>query len=159
PARLLVVCTMRPADAIAHGHPVVRVKHELVRKGHARELLLSGLAAADVASYLAARFDGAEMPGDLLPLLVQRSDGNPFFIVALLDPLVERQLLVQREDRWELRDDVETLRTVIPEGLRALVEPRLERLTPDEVDVLEAASVAGSEFGVDLLARVVPLAD
>src|SRR5262249_38755625 len=77
PARLLVLCPLPPADAITRGHPVAAVKRELLRKGLCREILLGGLSAADVASYLAARFPDAELPADLLPLLVDRSDGNP----------------------------------------------------------------------------------
>jgi hypothetical protein len=102
PARLLVLCTLRPAEAIAHGHPVATAKRELLRKGLCREILLGGLSAAGVGRYLAARFPGAELPQDLLPLLVERSDGNPFFLVTLVDHLLDRDLLIGG-DRWSPR--------------------------------------------------------
>jgi DNA-binding winged helix-turn-helix (wHTH) protein len=155
-ARLLVLCTLRPADAIVRGHPVASVKRELLRKGLCREILLGGLSAVDVASYLAARFPGADLPEDLLPLLVDRSEGSPFFMVALVDHLLEQQLLVGGENRWELRGGFEALRTTISDDLRAVIEPRLERLALDELRVLEAASVAGLEFAAHALARVAP---
>ena len=155
-ARLLVLCTLRPADAIVRGHPVATVKRELLRKGLCREILLGGLSAADVASYLAARFPGAELPDDLLPLLVDRSDGSPFFLVALVDHLLEQRLLVNSGSRWELRADPETLRTAIPAGLRAIIEPRFELLAVDDRRVLEAASVAGLDFAAHLVARAAP---
>jgi DNA-binding winged helix-turn-helix (wHTH) protein len=155
-AQLLVLCTLRPADAIVHGHPVASVKREMRRKGLCREILLGGLPAADVASYLAARFPGAALPEDLLPLLVDRTDGNPFFMVALIDHLLERRLLVDQGKRLELPEGIGALRTAIPDGLRAVIEPRLERLVPDEVRVLEAASVAGMEFPAHAVARVAP---
>jgi DNA-binding winged helix-turn-helix (wHTH) protein len=155
-ARLLILCTLRPAEAIVHGHPVTTVKRELLRKGLCREVLLGGLSAADVASYLAARFVGADLPEDLLPLLVDRSDGSPFFLVALVDHLLERGLLVDTGKAWELRAGFETLRTAIPAGLRAVIEPRLERLDVDDRRVLDAASVAGLEFAAHLVARAAP---
>ena len=155
-ARLLVLCTLRPADAIVRGHPVANVKRELQRKGLCREILLEGLSAADVASYLSARFTGADLPADLLPLIVDRSEGNPFFMVALVDYLLERRLLVKSENGWELREGFETLRTAIPDGLRAVIEPRLERLASDELGALEAASVAGLEFNAHAVARAAP---
>lgn len=46
------------------------------------------------------------------------------------------------------------MRTVIPEGLRALIEPRLERLAADELRILEAASVVGPEFAAHAIAGV-----
>jgi DNA-binding winged helix-turn-helix (wHTH) protein len=155
-ARLFVLCTLWPADAIVRGHPVVNLKRELRRKGLCRELLLGGLSAVDIASYLAARFPGADLPADLLPLLVDRSEGNPFFMVALVDHLLEQQLLVDGGSRWELHGSFEELRATIPDGLRALIEPRLERLAVDELRVLEAASVAGLEFAAHAVASVAP---
>lgn len=156
PARLLVLCTLRSAEAIVSGHPVADVKRELVRKGLAHQILLDGLAASDVASYLAARFPGASHDEELPGLLVDRTDGNPFFLVTLVDHLLAQGELVDSAGRLELRDRVDALRTAIPEGLRAVIEPRLERLTPDERRVFEAASVVGSEFAAHVVARIAP---
>ena len=154
PARLLVLCTLRPADAIVRGHPVADVKRELLRTGQCREVLLGGLSPAEIAAYLAARFSGAELPAVLLPLLVERSAGKPFFMVALVDQLIEQGLLVSNGVRWELRSDVEQVLKGVPEGLRAAIEPRVERLADDELRVLEVASVAGPEFAADAVASV-----
>ena len=158
PARLLVLCTLRPADAIVYGHPVASVKRELLRKGLCREILLEGLSAADVARYLEVRFADAPLPDDLLPLIVDRSEGSPFFMVALVDHLLEQSLLVARDGRLELRGDLETLRTTISDRLLAIIEPRLERLSADEVRVLEAASVVGAEFAAHAVAGGAPAA-
>ena len=84
-ARLLVLCTFRPADAIAGGHPVVAVERELLRKRLCREIALGGLDAAQLGRYLAARFASAPLPPELLPLLIERSDGNPFLATVLVD--------------------------------------------------------------------------
>jgi DNA-binding winged helix-turn-helix (wHTH) protein/tetratricopeptide (TPR) repeat protein len=155
PARLLVLCTLRPADAIVRGHPVSSVKRELLRKGLCREIPLGGLPEADVRRYLETRFPGAALPAGLLPLLVERSDGSPFLATALVDHLLDSGMLASGEGGWELRGG-DALRTSIPEGLRAIIEPRLERLTADEMRVLEGASVAGPEFDAHLVASVAP---
>ncbi|MBY0276515.1 AAA family ATPase [Candidatus Binatia bacterium] len=156
PARLLVICTLRPAEAIARGHPITTVKRELVRKRLGREILLGGLSAVEVESYLAARFPAARLPDELLPLLVDRSEGIPFFLVALVDHLIDEQMLVDGEDGWQLRGGAAALRTAIPDGLRAVIEPRLERLTANQLRVLEAASVAGPEFPAHAVAAAAP---
>ena len=80
-----------------HGHPLTGVKRELLRTGQCREILLGGLPAEDVARYLALRFPGAALPAKLLPLLVERSDGSPFVVVALVDHLLEHGMLVRGE--------------------------------------------------------------
>jgi hypothetical protein len=155
-ARILVLCTLRSADAIVSGHPVADVKRELVRKGLCQEILLDGLAAADVAGYLEARLPGERCDEELLRLLVDRTEGNPFFLVTLIDHLVERGLLGKSIERSQIRARTEALRTAIPEGLRAVIEPRLERLTPDERRVFETASVVGPEFAAHAIASVAP---
>ena len=48
---------------------------------------------ADVAEYLTRRFDGAGLPDELLPLLMERTEGNPFFVAVLIEDLLERTLL------------------------------------------------------------------
>ena len=155
PARLLVLCTLRQADAIVRGHPVVKVKRELVRTGSCRELALGGLPAADVEQYASARFAGAELPVELVTLLVQRSEGSPFFMTALVQHLIDRGLVVKNGPRWVLSEPIENLQAATPDGLRALIEPRLDRLLPDELRVLEAASVAGPEFAAHAIVSAV----
>jgi predicted ATPase/DNA-binding winged helix-turn-helix (wHTH) protein len=156
PARLLVLCTLRPVDAIVRGHPLTGVKRELLRKGHSREILLGGLPAEDVARYLALRFPDAALPDELLPLLVERSDGSPFVVVALVDHLLEHGMLVRGDRGWEFRGGGDRVRTAIPDGLRATIEPRLERLTADERQVLEIACVIGPEFAAHAVAGAAP---
>src|SRR5215467_2593451 len=74
PARLLVLCTLRLADAIARGHPVAGVKRELVRKGLCEDILLDGLSGPEVSTYLVERFEGADLPEELLPLFLDRTE-------------------------------------------------------------------------------------
>lgn len=155
-ARLAVLCTLRAADAVAHGHPIVTVKRELLRKGHCRELGLGGFSSADIERYLAARFPAAALPDALVPLLVERSDGNPFFVATLVDHLLESGSLVDDGAGLQLRSGGGDAGTAIPAGLRAAIEPRLERLTADELRVLEAASIAGDEFSAHAVAAATP---
>ena len=146
PAPLAILCTLRPSDAIASGHPVAGVRRELTRKGLCREILLDGLPAQDVAEYLTRRLDDAGLPDELLPLLMERTEGNPFFVAVLIEDLLERTLLTRHDGSWRLQGGAEALRTSIPEGLRAVIEPRLDRLAPAERRLIEMASILGFEF-------------
>ena len=74
-----MLCTLRPAEAIASGHPVASVKRELLRKGVCRELTLSGLGTADVASYLAVRFAGSAVADELAPWVGRCPAGHEHF--------------------------------------------------------------------------------
>ena len=53
---------------------------------------------------------------------------------------------MERSGQWELATQVGAAADEIPDSLRQMIEKQLERLTPEEQRVLEAASVAGGEF-------------
>ncbi len=95
-------------------------------------------------------------------MLHQRSEGNPLFLVTLVTTLVRNGKLVEKPAGWELPEGLGAVSAGVPEGLRQLIELQLERLSPEEQTILEAASVAGVEFpaaavaaGVDLEAESV----
>jgi DNA-binding winged helix-turn-helix (wHTH) protein len=59
PARLCVVGTYRPVEAIVHHHPLRTVVQDLQRHGHATELSLALLSAEAVTAYLGRAFPAA----------------------------------------------------------------------------------------------------
>jgi predicted ATPase/DNA-binding winged helix-turn-helix (wHTH) protein len=149
-ARLLAIGTYRPVDVIVRGHPLREVKQELQVHSRCQELPLEPLTKSAVEAYLTLRFS-PKMPEAvslqaLARLVHQRTEGNPLFMVNVTDFLVAQGLLVEKEDRWELRSDLEDLSRGIPPTIRQVIEEQFERLSAEEQYLLEAASVAGVEF-------------
>jgi len=85
PARLLLIGTYRPVEVIVHSHPLKRIKQELHQHRQCQELPLTGLSEGAVAEYLATRFAASPFPPALVRLIHQRTEGNPFFLVTLVD--------------------------------------------------------------------------
>src|SRR5712692_6959294 len=156
PARLLVIGTYRPMDVLVREHPLRALKQELQVHGYCTELLLDFLSEAHVAEYLAVRFGvGAvrEPPLQTLAKLIhRRTDGNPLFMVNVVNDLVARGVLVQSDGRWELQGRVEELKGGVPESLQQLIEQQIARLRPETQRLLEVASVAGAEFSAAAVA-------
>jgi len=150
PARLLVLGTYRPADALLRAHPVHTVVHELQRQGQATVLSLAYLAETGVAAYLAQRFDTVRLPAGLVQFLHQRTTGNPFFLVTAVEELVRQGALVPQAEGWILSGKLETVG--VPESVRQLIEHQLAHLSTEEHDILAAASVAGVEFSAAAVA-------
>jgi predicted ATPase/DNA-binding winged helix-turn-helix (wHTH) protein len=146
PARLFIIGTYRPVEAIAHHHPLRAVAQDLRRHGHATELPLALLSAEGVAAYLAARFAAHRLPSALASWLHQRTDGHPLFLVALAQALVERGVLLAQDGCWTVNKDSEALASDVPESLRQLIEQQVSQLPLEMQRTLEAASVAGVEF-------------
>jgi predicted ATPase len=152
PARLLLLGTYRPPDALQQGHPLQTVQHELHMHGQCAELPLTLFPEAAVADYLAARFPDAQLPAGLAHLVHQRTEGNPLFMVQVVEDWVRRGWLAQVDRHWTLRVGLAALAVTVPEGLRQMLEQYLDRLSPMEQQVLEVGSVAGITFSAAAVA-------
>jgi DNA-binding winged helix-turn-helix (wHTH) protein/tetratricopeptide (TPR) repeat protein len=151
PARLLIIGTYRPVEILARDHPLRTMKQELELHRHCEEVRLRLLREPDIQDYLAIRLkgDAPRQFGALAPVIHARTDGNPLFMVNMVDYLLaDSGLLVSSRQvsraEWDvmLREHrLDALRTI-----RHMIERNLELLKPEEQAVLEAASVAGAEF-------------
>ncbi len=154
PARLLIMGTYRPADLILFEHPLKHLKQELLVHGQCQELQLECLTPAAVEDYIQHRL--ADNHQQIIPshtiaqFVHQRTEGNPLFMVNILDHLVNHELLVQENEEWRLNDEADT--NTIPTGLRQFIDLRVEKLEPQNREVLTIASVAGMDFTAVLLA-------
>jgi predicted ATPase len=152
PARLLLLGTYRPAEVALYDHPLHAVHHELQGHGLCAELPLTLLPNTAIAQYLALRFPEIAPLTDLVRLVHQRTDGNPLFMVNLVEDWVAQGWLVEAEGRWTWRVGLAVLQAGMPESLRQMLEMQLDRLTPEEQRVLEVGSVAGVEFSAAAVA-------
>jgi DNA-binding winged helix-turn-helix (wHTH) protein/tetratricopeptide (TPR) repeat protein len=155
PARLLILGTYRPVEAIVQAHPLRTILTELRQHGQCVELALGYLSEADVAAYLGQRFEAPRLAADLARVLHRRTTGNPLFLIAVVDELVRRQVVIEGPVGWEVRAGGATITATVPATLRALIELRLAHLRPEDQALLEAASVAGVECSAAAVAAAV----
>jgi len=107
--------------------------------------------AAQVALTATSDDDMTTILGDLLPLqphlvrtLVRRAAGNPQLAIELLTDLADRQMLLWRRGRYELREGVVL---EMPQGTREVWERRLERGLIGVAGAERPAVVAGALLG------------
>ena len=151
-ARLLILATAREEEAEA----LEDLRHEGLRGGWLEELSLEPLVPEAIET-LARRL--SPRPA-LAELLRRHAAGNPLFITALLDWLVERGLL--RWDReagsWQLLPEalpaLDRVGKPLPREVRELVRRRLRALEPAERELLFAAAICGPRAPVSLLWNV-----
>lgn len=148
PARLLVVGTYRPVDAIVANHPIREARQRLQTSGLCVEVPLWYLARDDVRRVLERRLGGA-VDESAVEQLHRRSNGNPLFLTSLLEPLLQAGGLFAAEGVWRLAAEE---REEVPSGVSQIVEPLLARLDAADLAVLEAASVVGFEFATPIVA-------
>jgi len=128
--------------------------------GHAVAIALEGLAA-DEALALVRALSGSP-GGHLFALRLQRAtEGNPFFLIETLRHLVEQgQLQVGPDGTWstpfdDLTHDYAEL--PVPASVRDAVLGRVRALGEPARRLLEAASLAGDSFTLQVLDGLAPL--
>jgi len=146
PARLLLVAAYRPLEAFLSENPIKMLKDELVAHQLCSEISLASLTRDDMVDYLRTLYADSEWRTRLADLLYRRSEGNPLFMVAALEHIIEQGMLQDRDGQLCLGVSIDTLDLDIPRSLRTIIEAQISHLDADARCVLAAASVAGVEF-------------
>ena len=136
--------TYRPAELHLTSHPLIALKQELLLHGACEDLSLDFLTTDAVADYVRSRLPGA--PDDLALQVHRRTDGNPLFMVNVIDYLVAPGALVQDGGSWRLSETVQAAETEVPDSLKEHDRTAARALSADDRRVLEAASVTGAAF-------------
>ena len=102
--------------------------------------------SAEQADRMVAELLSAELPRQIRDV-VERAEGNPFFVEELVATLIDRGVLAQEDGGWrvgELADDF-----TVPDSVQAVLAARIDLLGPTEKAALQAGSVIGRVFWVD----------
>jgi predicted ATPase len=142
----MLIGTYRPVDATLARHPLRTVKQDLLVHRLCREIALEPLTEAEVAEYLAIESPRASVPEGLAALIYRHSEGNPLFMMAVMEQMRERGLIAVKNGNWQIKTLVEGIHLDAPESLRQMIELQIEKLSADEQRVLEVASVTGASF-------------
>ncbi len=93
---------------------------------------------------------------DVLPettqdLIIQKAEGNPYYIQEMIRALILQGILVREPEtsRWRTTQAVTSLS--LPDSLQSLLLASIDRLTPEEQHVLQIASVVGTVFWSKIL--------
>jgi class 3 adenylate cyclase/tetratricopeptide (TPR) repeat protein len=93
-----------------------------------------------------------DLPEKVRLLILQRSEGNPFFVEEVIRSLLDAGLVVQQDGHWRATREIENI--ALPDTLAGVISARLDRLEPETRRVLQTASVIGREFQVKPLEMV-----
>jgi DNA-binding winged helix-turn-helix (wHTH) protein/tetratricopeptide (TPR) repeat protein len=155
PARLVLLGTYRSAEVTVGRHPLGAIKQDLLLHRQCHELPLACLVERAVGDYLQARCPEHRFPPALASLIHQRTDGNPLFMVNVVDSLVERGSARRVDGRWQLTVGLDEVAVAVPKSVVGMIQMEIDRLSPPDRGILEAASVAGMDFSVAAVAAAV----
>ncbi len=91
----------------------------------------------------------------LKQLLIERTDGNPFFLEESVRTLVETKALVGERGSYQLAQELPSIQ--VPATVQAVLAARIDRLPPEDKRLLQSASVIGENIPFALLQAVVEM--
>ncbi|MBD3277663.1 MAG: tetratricopeptide repeat protein, partial [Candidatus Aegiribacteria sp.] len=89
---------------------------------------------------------GQDLTREAQDWLVRRIAGNPFYMKELLGYLVDSGRLDEAGGIWKLSDSFEYM---VPDSLTGLIRYRIDRMPPDQKNLLQFCSVLGPDFSLD----------
>ena len=98
-----------------------------------------------------------DLPETVRRKILDKSEGNPFFVEEVIRSLLDNQLVVRVNNHWHATSDIENID--LPDTLNGVITARLDRLDETARRVLQSAAVLGREFSAQVLAQVVEDAD
>lgn len=147
--QLMVVATFNSQHGSAE-HPLKAIQQDLRMRRLCCEISLKPLGRAAVTELLARELEQETLPAGLASFVHRHSEGNPLFIIALLEHLAAEGTLVRTDAGegpvWQIRGTLDDAAAGAPEGLTQMIELEMERLTEQEQRLLEAGSLMHVAF-------------
>ena len=124
--------------------------------------MLDALLSMPLARSVAGEGERGDEPragegADLVPLkrlVLERTEGNPLFMEELIQALFDEGALV-RNGTVKLTRQLSQLK--IPPTVQGILAARIDRLPPEQKDLLQTLAVIGTEFPLSLVRKVVQL--
>ena len=127
-----------------YSHRYTSVLLEPLGRDHSRELVANLLHVED-------------LPEKVRTLILDKAEGNPFFVEEVIRSLLDAGLVVDDGGHWRATQEIVNI--AVPDTLAGVITARLDRLDDESKRVAQTASVIGREFNFDTLAQVHGSAD
>jgi len=114
---------------------------------------LNRLSPEDAQRLVLNRLNADSVPPEVEAFILQRSEGNPFFIQEIIKTLLDKKIVSIKRRKVELLTD--NIAAVVPSTIQGIIMARIDRLQDSIKEVLFGASVIGREFSRPLLEEVV----
>ncbi len=139
-ARILLLVNYRP-----------EYRHEWGNKTYYTQLRLDPLGKENADEMLTALLGDEPELTPLKRNIIEKTEGNPFFMEETVQVLIEEGALV-RNGHLKLTKPLQELK--IPPTVQAILAARIDRLPSDQKDLLQTLAVIGMEFKLGLVRKV-----
>ncbi len=127
-------------------------QHGWSGKSYYRQLRIDPLPPETADELLRALLGEDPTVEPLKRLLIERTEGNPFFLEESVRTLVETKVLAGERGAYRLAKAAQSLQ--IPATATSILAARIDRLAPEDKRLLQAAAVIGKDVPFSLLQAI-----
>ncbi len=148
------------ADSIANAKILLLVNyrpeysHQWNSRTYYTQLRLDPLGKESADEMLTALLGDAAEIAQLKRVIIEKTEGNPFFMEETVQVLLDEGALVRDHGAMKLAKSIGELK--IPPTVQGILAARIDRLPADAKDLLQTLSAIGREFPISLIRAVVP---
>ena len=124
----------------------------LMQRSHYRQINMRPLSPAQAAALVQDHLGSDPSLALLSRNIIERAQGNPFFLEELINALVERGDFEGERGSFRLKGGIDAI--PLPSTVQAVIAARIDRLAEDAKEVLEIASIIGREISLLVLDRI-----
>ncbi len=150
---ILFICMLRPDKSAASWEAIQKVQ-QTVTDNHV-SLSLEPLHEEQTDTLLNNLLGVNRLSRNVRDMILERANGNPFFIEELIRSLIETNQIVRENNHW--RTISEDAKISLPGTLRGVLGARIDRLPDLSKHVLQNAAVIGRSFDLRVLHRLTSL--
>ena len=143
-ARVLMIFTYRPEFV-----------HTWGGRSYHSQVTLNRLSNRESLAMVTHILGTEEMDRDLEDLILEKTEGIPFFIEEFIRSLKELEIIERRDSRYCLAKDIQDL--TIPSTIQDVIMARVDALPEGAKEVLQTGSAIEREFSYQLIKRVTGL--
>ena len=140
-ARVLLLVNYRP-----------EYEHHWGSKTYYTQVRLDPLPPESAQELLDALVGHDATAAPLKPLLIARTEGNPFFLEESVRTLVETGVLAGDRGAYRLARSPDAIQ--VPATVQAVLAARIDRLPPEDKRLLQSAAVIGKDVPLPLLLAI-----
>ncbi len=117
-----------------------------------QEIRLQELSSSETIKMTESLLKTKTIPQELRRLILEKVEGNPFYLEEVINSLIESGTLIQDNGSWRLTRTVGELD--IPATIHGVISSRLDRLEKVSKRILQEASVIGKTFQYAILRSI-----
>ncbi len=153
---ILLVCAMRPERETPAWQSMQVAEQDFPHRYI--EIRLQPLNASESGDLVDSLLHISDLPADLRMRILEKSEGNPYFVEEVVRTLIDRGVVVRDEGgaHWRATGDGADLD--IPDNLQTLLVARIDRLAETARRTLQLAAVVGRSFYFRVLQQIVDIA-